>query len=181
MREKDRDLLPYLRFYRYNLGISPKIWYFHGIMDEIDHRLLRQLQRDCAQSLDSLAEHVGLSRNACWRRVRQLEEQAIIRRRVALLDPAKVDRGLTVFISVRTSQHDEKWMAAFDSAVRDLPDIVGAYRTSGETDYILRARVADMAAYDDLYRRLVHKVPLSDVSATFVMEEIKDTTEIPVG
>ena len=150
-------------------------------MDEFDYRLLRRLQRDCAQSLDSLAEQVGLSRNAYWRRIRQLEERAIIRARVALLDPAKVDRGLTVFISIRTNRHDEKWMAAFDSAVRDLPDIVGAYRTSGETDYILRARVADMAAYDDLYRRLVQKVSLSDVSATFVMEEIKDTTEIPVG
>lgn len=150
-------------------------------MDEFDHRLLRRLQRDCAQSLDSLAEQVGLSRNACWRRIRQLEERAIIRARVALLDPAKIDRGLTVFISIRTNQHDEKWMALFESAVRELPDILGAYRTSGETDYILRARVADMAAYDDLYRRLVHKVPLSDVSATFVMEEIKDTTEIPVG
>jgi Lrp/AsnC family transcriptional regulator len=150
-------------------------------MDDIDKRLLSELQRDADMSLDSLSERVALSRNACWRRIQKLEEDGVIRGRAALLDPKKLNLGLAVFIIVRTGRHSAEWAAAFRKAVAEIPEITGAYRTAGDIDYILRARVPDVAAYDRLYQRLISRIDMTDVSASFVMEEIKDTHELPLG
>ncbi len=149
-------------------------------IDDIDRQILRELQRDAVQSLEALGERIGLSRNAAWRRIRRLEDAGVIRERVALLDADALDLGLTVFIQVRTNRHDPKWLADFARAVRVLPEILGAYRMSGELDYLIRARVRDMQAYDKLYQRLIREVELADVTASFVMEELKETTALPV-
>jgi Lrp/AsnC family transcriptional regulator len=149
-------------------------------IDTIDRRILAELQRDGTLSVDQLSERVSLSRNACWRRVKRLEEDGIITGRVALVDAEKIGLGLSVFILVRTSRHDPEWLKAFRDAVTSLPEITGVYRMSGDLDYVLRARVADVKAYDRLYQRLIAKVPLTDVSASFVMEEIRETTVLPV-
>ncbi|MEM6464021.1 MAG: Lrp/AsnC family transcriptional regulator [Pseudomonadota bacterium] len=149
-------------------------------IDDIDLKILGELQRDGSLSIDSLAERVHLSRNACWRRLKGLEESGVVRGRVALLDAEQVGCGLSVFIFVRTANHDPDWLSRFRDAVTGLPEITGVYRTSGELDYVLRARVADVKAYDRLYQRLIARVPLADVSASFVMEDIKDTTAIPL-
>ena len=149
-------------------------------IDTIDRRILAELQRDGTLSVDHLSERVGLSRNACWRRVKILEENDVITGRVALVDAEKLGLGLSVFIIVRTSSHDPVWLAKFRGAVTAFPEITGVYRMSGDLDYVLRARVADVKAYDRLYQRLIATVPLSDVSASFVMEEIKETTVVPV-
>jgi Lrp/AsnC family transcriptional regulator len=149
-------------------------------IDTIDRRILGELQCDATLSVDQLSERVGLSRNACWRRVRILEDDGVITGRVALVDAEKLGVGLSVFIIVRTSSHDPEWLAKFRAAVTVFPEITGVYRMSGDLDYVLRARVADVKAYDRLYQRLIAKVPLSDVSASFVMEEIKETTMVPV-
>ncbi|WP_187969105.1 Lrp/AsnC family transcriptional regulator [Aquibium microcysteis] len=149
-------------------------------IDTTDRRILAELQVDASLSVEQLAERVHLSRNACWRRVKLLEERGVIRARVALVDPEKLGFGLSVFILVRTSRHEPDWLRQFREAVTSLPEITGVYRMSGDLDYVLRARVADVKAYDRLYQRLIAKVPLSDVSASFVMEEIRDTTELPV-
>lgn len=149
-------------------------------IDTIDRRILAELQRDGTLSVEHLSERVGLSRNACWRRVKRLEEDGVITGRVALVDADKLGLGLSVFILVRTSSHDPEWLAKFRSATTSLPEITGVYRMSGDLDYVLRARVADVKAYDRLYQRLIAKVPLSDVSASFVMEEIRETTVVPV-
>ena len=150
-------------------------------MDERDREILRELQRDASISIEALAAKANLSRNACWRRVKILEEQGVIRARVALLDPAKLNLGLAAFIAIRTSAHDQKWLDQFSAAVRDIPEIIGVYRTTGETDYMLHAVVPDIAGYDRLYKRLIAKVPLNDVSSFFVMEKVKETTELPLG
>ena len=150
------------------------------ILDEIDRRILRALQRDASVSVDALAETVHLSRNACWRRVKNLETEGVITGRVALISPEAVDLGLSVFVLVRTNRHDQEWLKLFDGAVRDLPEIIGAHRMSGDLDYILRVRVGSVGAYDAFYKRLISRVPLSDISASFVMDHIKDTTELPV-
>ena len=149
-------------------------------LDAIDRRLLAELQRDCMLSADQLSERLGLSRNACWRRVKILEENKVITGRVALVNPEMLGLGLSVFIIVRTSHHNPDWLKRFREAVAAFPEITGVYRMSGDLDYVLRARVADVKAYDRLYQRLIAKVPLDDVSASFVMEEIKDTTVVPV-
>ncbi|MFM9976359.1 MAG: Lrp/AsnC family transcriptional regulator [Beijerinckiaceae bacterium] len=149
-------------------------------MDLIDKRLLTELQRDSNQSFDALADVIGISRNTCWRRVARLEEEGFITRRVALVDPAKLNLALPVFIIVRTSRHAADATETLRRAVLKIPEIIGAYRTAGEIDYILQARVPDVAAYDRLYKKLIAELELSDVSASFVMEEIKSVTELPL-
>ncbi len=150
-------------------------------IDDTDRRILRELQRDASLGVEVVGERVGLSRNACWRRIRRMEEDGVIRARVALVEPAALGLGLTVFIAVRTDRHDPEWLDAFTRAVRDMPEIQGVYRTSGDLDYLLKARVADVQAYDRLYQRLIRRIALTDISASFVMEEIKETTELPVS
>lgn len=131
-------------------------------------------------SVDALAEKVHLSRNACWRRVKNLEASKIILRRVALLDPEAVGLGLLVMVLVRTNQHDSDWLKLFHDAIRHMPEIISAHRMSGELDYVLRVRVATVGDYDSFYQQLISRVPVADISASFVMEDIKDTTELPV-
>ena len=149
-------------------------------LDHLDRRILTILQRDAALSLEELGDQIGLSRNAVWRRVKALEEAGIIRARVALLDPDKLGLGLTVFMMIRASRHSPDWLEAFTRATRDMPEILGAYRMTGDLDYLIRARVADVKAYDRLYKDLIARVDLHDVSASFVMEETKETTALPV-
>lgn len=149
-------------------------------LDSYDRRILAELQADATLSAETLAERIGLSRNATWRRVRMLEEAGVVTARVALVDAEAVGLGLSVFIIVRTSRHEPEWLKLFREAVLSLPEITGVYRMSGDLDYVLRARVADVRAYDRLYQRLIARVPLTDVSASFVMEEIRDTTALPV-
>jgi Lrp/AsnC family transcriptional regulator len=150
-------------------------------MDDIDKRLLDLVQDDSSLSLDALGERVGLSRNACWRRIKALEDAGVIRARVTLLDADKLNVGLTVFISVRTNQHDTEWLAKFEAAIHGIPEIIGAYRTTGDVDYLLHAVLPDVKAYDRLYKSLIAKVPLFDVSSFFVMDRVKETTRLPLG
>jgi Lrp/AsnC family transcriptional regulator len=145
----------------------------------MDRMILAELQRDGTLSVDQLSERVSLSRNACWRRVKMMEEAGIITGKVALVDPEKLGFGLSVFILIRTTHHEPEWLKKFRDAVSSIPEIIGVYRMSGDLDYVLRARVPDVKAYDRLYQRLIAKVPLSDVSASFVMEEIKETMVLP--
>ena len=149
-------------------------------IDETDARILRALQRDAGLSADALSDAVGLSRNAAWRRMKRMEDAGIIRKRVVLLDPQTVGRGLSVFAAIRTDRHDAQWAKTFSDVTRAMPEIIGVWRTSGELDYLLHIRVADVGGYDRLYRRLIEKIELKDVTASFVMEEIKETTELPV-
>ncbi|SPH21178.1 DNA-binding transcriptional activator DecR [Ascidiaceihabitans donghaensis] len=149
-------------------------------LDTIDRKILKHLQRDASLSLETLGEEVGLSRNACWRRVKALEDSGVITGRVALVAPLAIDLGLMVFMQVRTNQHDPDWAVRFSQATRAIPGILSVYRMTGDLDYLIRARVADMADYDRLYQQLIKRLPLSDVSASFVMEEIKDGTALPV-
>ncbi len=150
-------------------------------LDALDRRILSSLQRDASKPAEQIGEEIGLSRNACWRRIKRLEEDGVIARRVALLEPAELNLGLTVFIAIRTRSHTAAWLEAFKQAVRDIPEITGVYRMSGETDYLLRASVPDMKSYDALYRRIIAKIELEDVSSSFAMETIKETTELPLN
>ena len=150
------------------------------VLDAIDRRILRELQADATVPIAELAERAGLSQTPCWKRVKRLTEAGVITGRVALLDPEKLDLGLAVFVSVRTNRHDQDWLDQFASAASAMPEVVEFYRLSGDTDYLLKVRVKDIAAYDAFYRRLIAKVPLADVSSAFAMEQIKSTTALPV-
>ena len=143
-------------------------------MDKYDLKILSELQKDATLSVDLLAERVALSRNAARRRMKRLEEEGIIRARVALVDPESIGLDLAVLVFVRTNTHDPDWLKKFRSAVNGFPEIISVWRMSGDLDYVLRARVKDVKAYDHLYQRLIARLPLADVSASFVMEEIKE-------
>ncbi|MBI2256521.1 MAG: Lrp/AsnC family transcriptional regulator [Proteobacteria bacterium] len=149
-------------------------------LDRIDARILTALQADANQAIADLSESVGLSANACWRRIKRLEELGIIRGRVALLDPMKLDLGVTVFVAIRTNEHNDAWLQKFNDAVEQIPEIVELYRMSGEIDYLMKVVVADIAHYDRVYKRLIQLVKLTDVSSTFAMEQMKYTTALPV-
>lgn len=149
------------------------------IIDDIDRRILSVLQRDATISMDALSELVHLSRNACWRRVKQMEEAGILKARVALVDPNALGLGLSVFVMIRTASHEPEWLERFEAAVKTLPEIIGAHRMSGDLDYVLRVRVASVKDYDRFYQRLIERVPVAEISASFVMDDIKDTTALP--
>ena len=148
--------------------------------DNFDLKILNELQQDGTLTADALSERVTLSRNACWRRMRRLEEDGFIKKRVGIIDAEKVGLALSVVILIRTHQHEPDWLDKFRKAIELMPEIVGAYRLSGDLDYMLRARVSDVKAYDALYQKLIAKVPIADVSASFVMDEIKETTQLPL-
>lgn len=149
-------------------------------MDDIDRRILRVLQEAADLPVAEIAERVGLSASPCWRRIQKLEAEGIIERRVALLNPDKMNVGVTVFVAIRTSQHDAEWLARFAERVTRIPEVVELYRMSGEIDYMMRVVVPDIKAYDDVYKRLIAAVPLFDVSSSFAMETLKYTTALPV-
>lgn len=149
-------------------------------IDEIDRRLLRLLQQSADLSLDEISERVGLSRNACWRRIKAMEAAGVIEKRITLLNADKLGLSLMVFILVRTNEHSPEWLEKFRRATRSIPEIQSVYRMTGDLDYLISARVRDMADYDRIYQKLTEQVVLADVSASFVMEFIKDTQELPL-
>lgn len=149
-------------------------------IDDTDRAILRLLQQDATLSVDEVSDLVHLSRNACWRRIKMMEQAGIITGRVALVSPEKVGVPLTAMVLIRTNAHDAKWMDQFQKTLRTMPEVVGAYRMTGDLDYVLRVRVADVPAYDAFYKRLISRISVSDISASFVMEEIKETTAVPL-
>lgn len=149
-------------------------------IDKIGSRLLGHMQRDAGLSIAALADKVGISKSACWRRVQALEDSGVVQGRVTLLDAAQVGLPLTVFISIRTNQHNEDWDRHFSQVIEGIPGVLEAYRTGGELDYLLKAVVKDMPDYDRLYHQLI-KADLFDVTASFVMEQLKHTTELPLA
>lgn len=149
-------------------------------MDAIDRKILGALQEDAGSSVAEIAEQVGLSPSPCWRRIQKLEADGVIRGRVALLDPEKLNVGVTVFMAVRTDRLELGWLESFAAAVADIPEIVEFYRMSGEVDYLLKVVAPDIAGFDAVYKKLIARVPLSDVTSSFAMERIKETTALPL-
>ncbi len=149
-------------------------------MDRLDRKILRLLQHDCTLSVADIAKKVGLSTTPCWRRIQKLEEDGVIRRRVALLDPVKVNTKVMVFVAIRTNSHSHEWLKRFSEVVQGFPEVIEFYRMSGDVDYLLRVAVPDIAAYDEFYKRLISRIEIQDVSSSFAMEQIKYTTELPL-
>lgn len=149
-------------------------------MDRIDRHILRLLQEDATTPVAEIGKKVGLSTTPCWRRIQKLEEDRVIKRRVALLDPHKVNAKVTVFVSIRTNAHNAEWLKRFSEVVPEFPEVVELYRMSGDIDYLMRVVVPDIASYDAFYQRLISKIDIRDVSSSFAMEQMKYTTELPL-
>ncbi len=152
-----------------------------SVLDDFDIKILKLLQEDSSLQMEEIAQRVGLSASPCWRRIKRLEAEGVIDRRVALLDRKQVNLPVTVFVFVRTNQHAPDWLDSFAQAVADLPEVLEFYRMSGQVDYLLKIVVPTIEAYDAVYKRLIAKLPLFDVSSMFAMEELKATTNLPLG
>lgn len=150
-------------------------------LDALDLKILELLQQDAEQQVAQIAAQVGLSTTPCWRRIQRLKEAGVITRQVALLDARKINVGVTVFVSVRTSIHSQDWFERFRATIQAIPEVVEFYRMSGDVDYLLRVVVPDIAAYDAVYKRLIAGTELHDVSSSFAMEELKLTTALPLS
>lgn len=149
-------------------------------MDRLDRKILRLLQEDSTLAVADIAKRVGLSTTPCWRRIQKLEEEGVIQRRVAILDPAKVNTRVNVFVSIRTNSHSMEWLKRFTEVIQEFPEVIEFYRMSGDVDYLLRVVVPDIAAYDAFYKRLITRIEIRSVSSTFAMEQIKNTTQLPL-
>jgi Lrp/AsnC family transcriptional regulator len=149
-------------------------------LDTIDRKILTLLQEDAGVSIAELAEQVGLSQTPCWKRVQRLEATGVITKRVALVAPEKIGLGLTVFVSIETSDHSGAWLQRFAEFVSAMPEVMEFYRMAGDVDYMLRVVVEDMAAYDQFYKRLIGEIPLRNVTSRFAMQRIKSTTAYAV-
>jgi len=145
-------------------------------MDAIDRKILVLLQETANIAIADLARAVGLSPTPCWKRVQKLESSGVILGRVALVDPQKIGLGLTVFVSIETEDHSQPWLSRFAAAVSAFPEVMDIYRMAGDVDYLLRVVVADTAAFDAFYQRLIAAVPLKKVTSRFAMERVKATT-----
>ena len=150
------------------------------MVDRLDRKILQILQEDATVPVAEIGRRVGLSTTPCWRRIQKLEEDGVIRGRVALLDPVKVNTRVTVFVSIRTNMHSLEWLKRFSEVIQEFPEVVEFYRMSGDVDYLLRVVVPDIAAYDAFYKRLIAKIEIRDVSSVFAMEQIKFTTVLPL-
>ena len=149
-------------------------------MDAIDRKILAVIQEDASLSVAEIGNRVGLSSTPCWKRIQKLEAEGVIQKRVAVVDPDKVGLGVSVFVAIETGDHSEEWLARFAEAVRAMPEVMEFYRMAGDVDYMLRVVVADMAAYDGFYKKLIETIPLKNVTSRFAMERIKQTTALPI-
>jgi len=150
-------------------------------LDAIDRKILTVLQEDASLSVAEIGDRVGLSSTPCWKRIQRLEADGVILRRVALVDQNKIGLGISVFVSVESADHSEAWLRKFADAVSAMPEVMEFYRMAGDVDYMLRVVVADMAAYDAFYKRLIGTIPLKNVTSRFAMERIKSTTAYQIA
>ena len=149
-------------------------------LDNYDHNILKILQSNASLSIEEIADKVNLSRNACWRRIKKMEDDGVISKRVVVLNAKKLNLGLSVIVLLRTNKHEPSWLSKFEKAVQEIPQILGAYRMAGDIDYMLRVQLSNVDDYDNFYQKLISKVSLSDISASFVMDTLKETTELPI-
>src|SRR4028118_168556 len=150
-------------------------------MDRLDRMILSLIQEDATMPVAEIGRRVGLSTTPCWRRIQKMEEDGVIKARVAVLEPAKVNAKVTVFVSIVTNQHNEDWLTRFARIISEFPEVVEFYRMSGQVDYLLKVVVPDIEAYDAFYKKLVGRIDITDVSSAFAMERIKNTTALPLA
>lgn len=167
----------FISFFVMNFRLYSRIM---KMLDDTDRAILKILQSDSTTSLEAIAEQLHVSVNTCWRRVRRLEEDGIIQARVAICDPEKLGFGQTVFVAIKTNDHSSAWLNKFAKTVTSIPEVVEFYRMAGDVDYLLKVAVRSVADYDRVYKALIAKMEVADVSATFAMECLKNTTELPV-
>ncbi len=149
-------------------------------LDELDRKILAELQRDASQSLDEIAKIVGSSKTPVWNRIRKMREAGVIGAQTVLLDAEALGFEACFFVLIRTSAHEADWQSKFLKALQSRPEVLEAHRLAGDIDYILKVRVKNARAYDEFYQALISEVQIYNVTALLSMEEIKSTTMLPL-
>lgn len=149
-------------------------------LDDLDRKILGELQADGGQSLDDIARAVGSSKTPVWNRIRKMREGGVIRGQTYLLDAEKLGFDACFFVLIRTSEHDAGWQRTFLQTLKSRPEVQEAHRLAGDIDYILKVRVENARAYDSFYQALISEVKVHNVTALLSMEEIKSTTALPL-
>jgi Lrp/AsnC family transcriptional regulator len=149
-------------------------------LDDLDRKILAELQADAARSLDEIAGRVGSSKTPVWNRIRKLRAAGVITRQTAILDPEALGLEACFFVLIRTSEHEAAWQRRFLDVLRARPEVLEAHRLAGDIDYILKVRVRNARAYDTFYQALIAEVRIHNVTALLSMEEIKATTALPL-
>lgn len=150
-------------------------------LDELDRKILAELQADASQTLDDIARKVGSSKTPVWNRIRKLREGGVIGATTVILDADALGLEACFFVLIRTSEHDGEWQRKFLETLRARPEVLEAHRLAGEIDYILKVQVANARAYDQFYQALISEVRIFNVTALLSMERIKSTTALPLG
>ncbi|EGQ9303258.1 Lrp/AsnC family transcriptional regulator [Vibrio vulnificus] len=152
------------------------------MLDKVDLKLLSLLQQDGTLSLSDLAEQVNLTTTPCWKRLKRLEDEGFIEKKVVLLNAEKLDLSFIAFVQIKTCDHSYAWYDRFVATVNDFPEVMEFYRMAGEYDYMMKVLVKDMKNFDTFYKKLVNSVEgISNVTSTFAMEPLKYTTALPLG
>lgn len=149
------------------------------MFDQIDRKIIDILQQSAEKSIVEIADEVGLSHTPCWRRIKRMEDMGLIRNRVALIDRRMANVPMTIFMAVKVPRHTTDWLDAFRKEIREIPEIVEAYRLTGDSDYLLRIVVPNIDIYDQVYKNLISRLEFSDLSSSIAMEEMKFTTALP--
>ncbi|WP_430463765.1 Lrp/AsnC family transcriptional regulator [Tabrizicola sp.] len=149
-------------------------------IDDLDRKILAELQADASQSLDEIARKVGSSKTPVWNRIRRMKETGVITRQTAILDAEALGLEACFFVLVRTSEHEADWQRRFLDVLKRRPEVLEAHRLAGDIDYILKVRVKNARAYDQFYQALISEVKIHNVTALLSMEEIKSTTVLPL-
>ena len=150
-------------------------------MDDIDKKILSLLQINADIPVAELSKKVNLSSTPCWLRINKLYKQGFIKKKVAVIDRAKINLSTVAFVQIRTSQHNMAWSKKFVEGVKEMDEVVEFYRLSGTTDYLLKVLVPSIDKFDEFYKKLTDKIDLSDVTTSFSMEELKQTSNLPLN
>jgi len=150
-------------------------------MDDIDKKILSLLQINADVPVAELSKKVNLSSTPCWLRINKLYKQGYIKKKVAVIDRSKINLSTVAFVQISTSQHNMTWSKKFIEGVKEMDEVVEFYRLSGTTDYILKVLVPSIDKFDEFYKKLTDKVDLSDVTTSFSMEELKQTSNLPLN
>jgi Lrp/AsnC family transcriptional regulator len=150
------------------------------MVDRLDRKILSVLQEDCTIPVAEIGRRVGLSTTPCWRRIQKMEEDGVIRKRVAVLDAKRINAGVTAFVAITTNQHSRDWLERFAQLIAEFSEVVEFYRMAGQVDYLLRVTVPSIEAYDAFYKKLISRIDIANISTTFAMEQIKYTTALPL-
>ncbi len=150
-------------------------------MDHIDKAILIELQKNSDRPINEIAESVGMSTTPCWRRVKKLEKDGIIKKRVALVNPESINLSVTVYVTIKALSHNEIWINKFCNGIKKIPEVVECHRMSGDIDYLLKVMISTISDYDVIYKKLINIVDINDISSSFSMEVIKCTSELPTN